>query len=227
MIPSMSHATEPPSDDRLLRRDIRASMTIAALAVLLSGGLLYLWALWRVWRTARDAPIDADPERALLVFGKRLAADGNPDAEFIQRLSRAHHVLVAASGHQRELVLLGAGEAPAGARVLRQMGMPQSIRLHLEDRSLHTLDNLRNARDLLGPRRRVILLSSRSHLARCSALARQLGLDFTVCAAEDRLTSDRPMWRVLQGEAVMLCWLQAGTGWARLIRHQRMLARVT
>ena len=61
--------------------------------------------------------------------------------------------------------------------------------MQLESESRDTLQNLRNARVMLGEgmRSRVTLLSSRYHLARCALFARQLGYDWELCAAEPRL----------------------------------------
>lgn len=216
--------------DPYLRRDIGHSLAVSALACVLSGGLLYLHYLRRVWRVARHVSHEAKDGELVLVFGKRLRA-GEPDAEFRQRLQRAHAL---ATGGSRPLVLLGGGppgasEAEAGLRALRAMGLPDSAPVRLEAASLDTLQNLRNARDLLGggARSRVLLLSSRYHLARCALLARQLGFDPALCAAEERLSLRGATFPRLLTEAGYLCWLDVGTRWARLIGHRRMLARVS
>ncbi|MBC7988227.1 MAG: YdcF family protein, partial [Luteimonas sp.] len=112
-------------------------------------------------------------------------------------------------------------------------GMAADAPLRLEGGSRDTLQNLRNARELLHtstagePFGRVTLLSNRYHLARCALFAGQLGLDWELCAAEARLPMHvRTVWRIA-GEAVYVCWSDIGTRWARLIGHRRMLARVT
>ncbi len=217
--------------DPLLRRDIGHSLGIAALAVLLSGGAVYLYYLWRVCRAALRSSHAPDCGEHLLVFGKRLV-DGRPDADYAQRL--AHAQRLAARQPARPMILLGGGaagstEAEVGLRELRALGLPEAVPVRLEDRSLDTLENLRNARAMLagGAAGPVLLLSNRYHLARCLSLARSLGVDALPCAAEARfsLREQRP-GRLLQ-EAAFLCWLEVGTGWARLIRHRRMLDRVS
>ena len=134
------------------------------------------------------------------------------------------------------MVLLGGGPdgQPTEAEVARaalidRAAVDESV-LHLERASRDTLQNLRNAREVLraaahqGP---VVLLTSRYHLARCGQFARQLGIEAELCAAEPRLTlTPRTLWR-LAGEAGYLCLLDIGTRWARLIRSRRMLERVT
>ena len=77
------------------------------------------------------------------------------------------------------------------------------------------------------PRTRVTLLSNRYHLARCALFARQLGMDWELCAAEPQLTlGPATAWR-LAGEAAYVCWSDLGMRWARLIGHRRMLERLT
>jgi uncharacterized SAM-binding protein YcdF (DUF218 family) len=90
--------------------------------------------------------------------------------------------------------------------------------------------NLRNARDLLAAmddRGRVMLLSSRYHLARCMLLARQLGLDAEPVAAEAELKIGPRMLLRIAGEAGYVCLSDIGTRWMRLIGARRALERVT
>ena len=95
----------------------------------------------------------------------------------------------------------------------------------------HPKAALRNARALLAEaglaRPRVVLLSSRYHLARCALLARWLGYDYALCAAEPRLDW-RPatLWRIAC-EAAWVCWIDVGARWARLAGHRGMLAKVS
>ncbi|HSR64218.1 MAG TPA: YdcF family protein, partial [Xanthomonadaceae bacterium] len=127
----------------------------------------------------------------------------------------------------------GADDEPSEAEIARReliaRGIAGDAPLHLEGKSRDTLQNLRNARELLSGATlpRVALLSNRYHLARCALFARQLGFDWELCAAEARLRlTPRTLLR-LAGEAGYVCWVDLGTRWARLIGHRRMLARVT
>jgi uncharacterized SAM-binding protein YcdF (DUF218 family) len=219
------------SSDPMLWRDAAHSLAAASLAVLLSGGLLYVAYLLRVWRVAVDSPAQVDGGACLLVFGKRLV-DGEPDADYRERLQRAHALARAAPA--RPLILLGGGaagvtEAETGLRVLQALGLPADTPVHLEDQSLDTLQNLRNARAMLGtaPARPLLLLSNRYHLARCHSLARTLGLDSQPCAAEAEFRWREQRLARLAQEAAYLCWFEVGTTWARLIGHRRMLSRVS
>lgn len=213
------------------QRDIAHSLTVAAIACIASGGLLYLGYLaWTVRVAARSGSSD-DQGDYLLVFGKRLR-DGRPDHDFQQRLQRAR--MLAEGTPMRPLILLGGGaegatEAEVGLRTLRDLGLPPQVPVWVEDRSQDTLENLRNARAMLAGREpgAVLLLSNRYHLARCARLAALMGFDFRLCAAEPHFTpTPRALWRIAV-EAAFLCWLDVGTRWARLIGHRRMLGRVS
>lgn len=220
-------------------RDVLHAMAVTGAACVLSAGLVYLGYFVHVLRVARKAPClpalvqDDGSDHCVLVFGKH-APRGLPDADFSARLDRAAALWRARA--PRHMVLLGGGPAglPTEAELahagLLARGIARDAPLVLESASRDTLQNLRNARDLLAAtaaRGRVVLLSSRYHLARCALFARQLGLDAEVCAAEARFTaSPRTLWR-LAGEAGYVCLSDLGTRWARLIRHRRMLSRVT
>lgn len=213
--------------------DVLQVMGVALLACVGTAGLLYAYYFLRVWRTAVTAPVVSNETHCLLVFGKH-APMGQTDADFERRLDRAAAVLN--SGGGAEVLLLGGGPmgVPTEAEVARAgllaRGIADNGRFYLEDASRDTLQNLRNARDLMrshGVRAPVTLLSSRYHLARCLQFARQLGLDADVCAAESRFTWSWRMAGKLGSEAVYVCLTDVGTRWARLIRSQKMLSRVT
>ena len=132
----------------------------------------------------------------------------------------------------------GAPDQPSEAEVARAglfaRGLAVDTPLWLEAQSRDTLQNLRNARDLLdaglhvdGARQRVTLLSSRYHLARCALFARQLGFDARLCAAETTLELGPRMLMRIAGEAAYVCLTDIGARWARLIGHKRMLERLS
>ncbi len=213
-------------------RDVLHAGVVALSACVLSAGLVYLGYLVHVWRVARRAPCAPVRGEWVLLFGKH-APRGRIDADFSARLDRA--VLLWQQAPPRRLVLLGGGtpgeksEAEVARDGLHARGFARHIPLQLESQSRDTLQNLRNARALLGdaPRTPVTLLSNRYHLARCALFARQLGFDCEVCAAETTLPAGPGTWWRLAGEAGYVCWIDLGTRWARLLRHRRMLARVT
>jgi uncharacterized SAM-binding protein YcdF (DUF218 family) len=217
-------------------RDVLHSALVAAVACALSAGLVYLGYLLHVVRTARRAPCEPERGECVLLFGKH-APGGRIDRDFAARLDRA--VSLWRLRPPARVVLLGGGapDEPSEAEVARAAlyarGVADDAPLQLEAASRDTLQNLRNARSLLGAQAgdagapRVTLLSNRYHLARCALFARQLGFEVELCAAEARLPLGPRSWLRLAGEAAYVCWSDLGTRWARLIGHRRMLARVT
>jgi uncharacterized SAM-binding protein YcdF (DUF218 family) len=207
----------------------------------LSAGLVYLAYLVHVFRVARRAPCRPEQGDCVLLFGKH-APQGRIDGDFAARLDRA--VSLWRERPPASVVLLGGGadgepsEAEVARNALLARGLAGDIPMRLEAQSRDTLQNLRNARELLRTSLpaagiqaarlpRVTLLSNRYHLARCALFARQLGFDCELCAAEPRLPLGPRMLLRIAGEAAYVCWSDLGTRWARLIGHRRMLARVT
>src|SRR5687768_9780051 len=149
---------------------------VTVAACLLSAGLVYLGYFLHVLRVARRAPCTPERGECVLLFGKH-APRGRIDADFAARLERA-----ATLWSQRppgHFILLGGGapDEPSEAEVARgallARGLSAGPALCLEARSRDTLQNLRNAREMLaGPsgqgQPRVTLLSNRYHLARCA-----------------------------------------------------------
>lgn len=210
--------------------DILHVLVVGAPATLLSAGLVYLWFLRRTWSVARGAGRDPGDARSVIVFGKQLR-DGRPDAEFRCRLRHALRLLRA---HPQLPLLLTGGhsdgpEHPSEAEAARRWllrRMPEAApRLHIEQRSRDTVDNLREVRALLPPGP-VALFSNRYHLARCQALARSLDIDARVCAAEPALRLSAATCNRLVLEAGYHTLFVVGSAWARLIGHRRMLSRV-
>ena len=223
--------------------DVLHTGVVAAAACVLSAGLVYLGYFVHVWRVARRAPCRPEGGECVLLFGKH-APQGRIDRDFAARLDRA--VSLWRERRPASVVLLGGGAEgePSEAEVARNALLARGVgdvSLQLEAQSRDTLQNLRNARELLrGATRRVIasgaerdalprvtLLSNRYHLARCALFARQLGFDCELCAAEPHLPLGPRTLLRLAGEAAYVCWSDLGTRWARLIGHRRMLARVT
>lgn len=213
-------------------RDALHTALVALAACLLTAGLVYFAYFLHVVRTARRAPCAPQAGECLLVFGKH-APRGRIDVDFAARLDRAASLW--RERPPRSLVLLGGGalgeptEAEVARDALFARGLAVDAPLRLESASRDTLQNLRNARALLGEatRVRVTLLSNRYHLARCALFARQLGFDAEVCAAEPTLAWHPRTVLRLAGEAGYVCWVDIGTRWARFTGNERMLARVT
>jgi len=224
--------------ERLADRDALHTLAVAAAACVLSLGLVYVGYVVHVLRVARTAPCVPVRGECVLVFGKH-SPQGRLDADFQARLARAASLWT--SHAPGSVLLLGGGpvgspsEAAMARDALHALGVPDDAPLVLEDASRDTLQNLRNARSLLAatvvdpdaPTRRVTLLSSRYHLARCALFARGLGLHWELCAAEPALSWRPAVLGQIAREAAYVCWLDIGVRWARLIGHRRMIDRIS
>ena len=136
------------------------------------------------------------------------------------------------------LVILGGAskegaisEAQAGLDYLRSRGIDQGYKIQLEERSRNTLENLRHAQQILFPEgiesSPIILVTNRYHLARSALIAESLGFTPVLYPAEAGFPVSMWDWGKLLKEAFYMFWFKTGKSWARLIRNQRMLDRVT
>lgn len=205
------------------------------LAVLLSGGLVWLGYLIHVCRVAVRSPLAPPRRMTALVFGRRLENDA-PERDYQLRLQR---VLTLAEQRRTGHVLLLGGcsggqcsEAAAGHAWLQQHGLSTDVWVELEPDSIDSLENLRQARQLLQAQTDgaelppVALVSSRYHLARCLLLARRLGLDAVPIAAEPAMPWHGRYLGLLLVEAAFVMWTDLGLRWAQLIGHRRMRDRI-
>ena len=218
-------------------RDVLHAGLVSLLALLLSGGVVWLAYVIHVCRVAARSPLVPSCRMVTLVFGHRLES-GLPDSDYRQRLRRA--LVLAQIARTDCLFLLGGcsagqcSEAAAGRAWLLQHGLPDRVRLEMEQESSDSLENLRHARSLLREQQAdrvglppVALVTSRYHLARCVMLARRLGFDVVPVAAEDALPHQPRYLLRLLAEASYLMWIDLGMRWADLIGLQRMAARIS
>jgi uncharacterized SAM-binding protein YcdF (DUF218 family) len=189
----------------------------------------------RALRIARAQPGIITGVDNLFVFGKKLI-NGNIDDEYKRRLDSAHDLIK--KNPEIKLVLLGGAskegavsEARAGLDYLRSRGFDQEYKVQLEERSRNTLENLRHAQQLLFPggtgSSPIILLTNRYHLPRSALIADSLGFAPVFYPAETTFPSSMWDWGKLLKETFYMFWFQTGKRWARIIRNQRMLDRVT
>lgn len=208
-----------------------ATFALSNLIILATGGLswLVLWLYTVHWSRRRRCPGRGD---CILVLGQQLES-GAPGPGYRLRLLRA--VRLARRNPDARILVLGGqtspgapSEAAAGAAFLQHHGIA-ATRIRTEDASRHTLENLRNARDLLTATAEagdapLVLVTSRFHLARAVAIARGMGLRVCPCPAEPGSTVSAAR---LARECWMLHWYHTGRTLARLIRHRGMLERIT
>ena len=229
----------------ILGPDGAATLVLSLLAIAATGGLSLLAVLARVlhvgW-TAHDVvqpdaappatppPATPLPARQIVVLGRRLDARGRPGAVFQARLARALALWRAAG--PAEIVVLGgrargaaASEAAAGRAWLLARGVPEAA-IRIEDRSRHTLENLRCYRaGFAVAGAPALLVSSRVHLARVRLMAHGLALPHSLCAAEARQAAALRLPDLL-AEAFFVHWYLVGRGFARRTGNARMLRRI-
>ena len=206
-------------------------MLLISNAVLFASmGATLLPALARVFWVAARTPCAPAAREHILVLGVKLRACGLRE-DYRQRLARARTLLQ--ENHGRSIVLLGGytssnccSEAQAGRDYLVRNGVGER-HIQLEERSRHTLENLRCVREQLGEKMDSIILTNRYHLARTAALADGLSLKYVLCAAEERLSLHPPVLFKLVLEAYYLHWYYSGAIWARLVRDRDSLARIS
>lgn len=207
-------------------------LLLSAAVAAASLGVSLAFALGNVLLAARRAGTDGEGAARILVLGVRLGPDGTPGPAYRARLERAAALLERLPG--AEVVVLGGttrrglpSEAGAGRRhLVERLGVPPG-RVRTESSSRHTLENLRHYRSDVGvDGTPVILVTSRHHLARAGLMARGLGIDHALCAAEPAWHPRPAVLAPLLREAFFLHWYVVGRTFARLTRHRGMLARI-
>jgi uncharacterized SAM-binding protein YcdF (DUF218 family) len=209
-----------------------AMLVLSNIVIGMTGGisLLYLWR--KVYIIARQTPVTASPSKHYMVLGMRLQ-DGRISLEYAARLMRAANLY--GQHPQGKILILGGktsaddvSEARAGRDYLLAAGVPEASIL-MEDASLHTLENLRKARAILGSdiKNRCVLITSRFHLGRSQALATGLGIQHDLCAADDTIESGLRTFMRLLGEAYYLHWYVVGRTLSTWMANRRMLDKIT
>jgi uncharacterized SAM-binding protein YcdF (DUF218 family) len=208
-------------EDRAIAESLVASLLFLVLTAGLSLLLSWLWVLrWALTRGPR-------PGGGILLLCGHQLDQGKPSGDYIQRLGRAAELMV--DQPDLRLVLLGGGvpsEAAAGRDWLLANTRLDAERIELEEDSIDSLENLRNARELLPAGVPVYLLSSRYHLGRLRLFAGQLGLDARLVPAEHGFRPSPRQLMLSVQEAVYVCWFVSGRLWARLARRESLLARI-
>lgn len=205
-------------------------LILSSVVVIATGGISWLWQSHRVLHTARRTPADS-AGALLVVLGQRLENDA-PTPGFTRRLDRAAR-LFQGTPDARILILGGhtgrarLSEAQAGRDYLVGHGIPAQA-IDLEDHSRHTLENLRKAREMLPTLGNPVpvLITCRYHLARTSELARGLGLEHRLCAAEERFTYGMGQLLAILREGYFLHWYRVGRRWSEWTGNRSSLARI-
>lgn len=207
------------------------ALTTALLVLFATAGLSLLIVLIHVWRAARRTETSRTKPRWVAVAGQS-PVQGRVGPDYASRLERA--ASLARSQGAAGIILLGGqtGKAPVSEAALGRAYLVErghgDLVLRVEETSIHTLENLRRLRGLIGAETRAtLLITSRYHVARCRAMADGLRLGLSVEGAEDRLRlTPRTCIRLLI-EAFFLHWYGVGKVVVRLIGYRSALARIS
>lgn len=169
--------------------------------------------------------------KTILILGERLKNNA-PGRNYITRLERAYTIF---SSYKTDCIFIVGGvtgkatisESASGKAYLLRKQIPESI-LYIEDESQHTLENLKNVRDMLTESQidSVGIITNRFHLARASVLATGLGINHDVCAAEEDFEHTAKQWLLMIREAYFIHWYFTGKYWSILINNKASLERI-
>ncbi|MCR4302085.1 MAG: glycosyltransferase [Sulfuricaulis sp.] len=212
--------------------DGMAMMLLTNIVILMTGGISLCLQWRKAYRIARQSPISVPASEYYVVLGKRLQ-NGLPTLDFAQRLTRAEKLH--RQNPQGKILVMGGitslegiPEAQAGKTFLLARGVAEEDIL-VESASRHTLENLRQTRDMLGEADccPIVFVTSRYHLARCHVLASGLGIAHYLCASEDEWCMTPRTFLHLMGEAYYLHWYFTGKMWSTLTANRKTLERIT
>lgn len=231
-LPGLYRSVVRPKFIRFRNRGWDADGIFTLLLSLLIGlatlGISHLLLLVQVIRTGAQANTQPDAEGAVAVLGNQLR-QGRISADYRLRLDRTLSLYQA--WNKPDILVIGGdasgeiSEARAGADYLIQAGVEPTA-VALEELSVNTLENFRHARSWFDDHPRVVVVSNRYHLQRILTMARGLGLNIRLCAAEDTCKPWRRVPRLLL-ESVFLHWYWSGRVFATLTRNKRMQAKIS
>lgn len=221
-----------PSRIAALGKDGVTTLLLSNMLIIATFAVIYCWQLAKVIYIARRVRIGVPDNATLVVLGMRLKGDRIvPD--YRCRLERAYELYSAKK--VRKILILGGcsgagnlSEADCGRELLLSKGV-NAQHVVTESTSLNTLENLRNARALLGDQKQenLIMITSRYHLARSELIARGLGMTPLLCGAEQKLAlSPRIVGRLLL-EAYYVHWYRVGAVWSRLAGWKHSQDRIS
>ena len=155
----------------------------------------------------------------------------SPDDEYTSRLKRVAKIL--RNDESSQAILLGGktgeaniSEAFAGKEYLLGEKI-HSSRINLEEASVNTLENFKNAMTLINDSDQdIIVVTNRYHLARAKKMAEGFGLDVDICAAEKKLNINHIFMYKLIIEALHMHWYICGHYYAHLTKNERIINRI-
>ena len=208
------------------------TLLLSNIVMVATAGMSLALPLSYVIRTARNSPSVSPSESLLVVLGMRME-NGVISDDYSLRLKRAAKIY--AKDNNKRILTVGGitdasmtSEASRGSEYLISCGVkPEHV--SIEDRSRHTLENLRNVRALLHSNGfdQFTIITNRYHLARSFVIAQGLGLEPELCAAEDEFRIEPNMFFRLLLEAYYVHWYKTGSIWSHLIKNRKSLERIS
>jgi len=207
------------------------TLLLSNLVLALTAGLSLAWPFLHVIRIARAAGTTAPQNSVLVVLGMRLE-NGSLAADYLSRLARV--VRLCKADDSCNILVVGGvtddshvSEASRGREYLVSCGILPG-RIFTEDASCHTLENLRNAREILKTKGfdRITIITSRYHLARSEIIAKGLGLRAHLCGAENGFALTIKQIPCLLLEGYYIHWYYTGAIWSRLTGNRKSLGRI-
>jgi len=152
------------------------------------------------------------PADAILVFGARVYADGTPSLAAADRVRTGVELFHA--GLAKSLILSGGPgdgdvhEAEGMAAYAETLGVPRDAMV-LDYNGLNTEASLRNARQSVGNRERVLVVSHFYHMARIKLCAERTGLHaYTVPARQQRTLARTPYYMAREAAALVVYYFR-------------------
>lgn len=219
-----------PKQKNKIDIDGYAMLLLSSFFMIATAGISYLYYFKKIFYTAKNETTSCDNGCVIFVLGKKLKNE-LPDKEYVQRLERVQNIL---NQHDNTSVIILGGktgaatitEAHAGKLFLEQNNIDIS-RINLEEASRNTLENIKNAIDLLHKKnKKIVVVSNRYHLLRAKHMAKGFGIEVELCAAEEEFNYNLLSVLKLMTEAVHVHWYASGRLYARLTNNARMLERI-
>lgn len=219
-----------PKQENKIDIDGYVTLLLSTLLMFATAGLSYVFFFRKILNTAKNETHLCSDNVLLFVLGKRLIKN-KPDTEYVQRLKRVHTILN--TNKDSQVIVLGGKtgdasitEAHAG-KVFLENNDIESSRIELEQSSRNTLENLKNAIDLLKEKnKKIVIVSNRYHLARAKNMAEGFGLNVDLCAAEEKFKINLLSLSKIMIEAVHVHWYFSGRYYAHLTHNKRMINRI-
>ena len=205
-------------------------LVLSGLIMVATAGISYLFCFKKIFQTAKKTSHKCSDNVVVCVLGKKLVNE-KPDKEYLSRLNRVSQILK--SDEQSQAIILGGqtgkakiSEALAGKELLLKHNI-ESSRINLEEASINTLENIKNAIALLKEKnKKIVIVTNRYHLARAKQMAEGFGLEVVLCAAEEKLNVNPASLFKLLIEALHVHWYLSGHYYAHLTNNNRIIKRV-